>query len=176
MSSTAVGILIGYSILVIVSVAAALIIFRSTRVGFHVRTADRDTVARREGYWGLIVVAFLVILLGGTIFQIPYSDDNSDAKTPQSVQVVGRQYAWTVDPPRIRAGVKTRFEVRAEDVNHAIGLYNPDDTLIKQVNVLPGVTQNFIITPKKTGTYEIRCLEFCGVDHHLMKNDLEVTR
>jgi cytochrome c oxidase subunit II len=41
--------------------------------------------------------------------------------------------------------------------------------------VLPGVTQDFVITFKKVGVYKLRCLEFCGVDHHLMSNDLEVT-
>jgi cytochrome c oxidase subunit 2 len=57
-----------------------------------------------------------------------------------------------------------------------MGIYNPDGTLIKQVNVLPGVTQKIVLTFHKVGTYKLRCLEFCGVDHHLMENDLEVTR
>ena len=26
------------------------------------------------------------------------------------------------------------------------------------------------------GRYELRCMEFCGVDHHLMLNQIEVTR
>jgi cytochrome c oxidase subunit 2 len=145
-------------------------------VGFRVRAAPRTALERRESLWGVAVVAFLVVVLGGTMFQIPYWADNSDEKTPQEMNIVGRQFAWTIDPPRVRRDLKTRVEVRAADVNHALGVYDPDDVLVKQVNVLPGVTQDFVITFKKLGTYKLRCLEFCGVDHHLMSNDLEVTR
>ena len=69
----------------------------------------------------------------------------------------------------------TLIVIDAADVNHAVGIYDPDDTLIKQVNVLPHVDQRISMTFDEPGTYEIRCLEFCGVDHHLMENKLEVT-
>lgn len=176
MTDTAWGITIGYTLVSIIGIAAALIVFRSTRVGFRVEVANRETLEKRESYWGIAVVTFLVIVLGGTIFQLPYWKDKSDEKTPQRIEIVGRQFAWTVNPPRVRAGLKTRIELRAADVNHAMGIYNPDGTLIKQVNVLPGVTQQIVLTFRKVGTYKLRCLEFCGVDHHLMENDLEVTR
>lgn len=175
MSNTAWVITIGYSVLTIIGVAAALIIFRSTRVGFRTQTAGRKTLERRESLWGVAVVSFLVIVLGGTIIQIPYWSDNSDARVPQTVEVVSRQFAFTVSPAKVRAHVKTRFVVTATDVNHGLGVYDPDDVLIKQVNVLPDVQQKFIITFDKPGTYELRCMEFCGVDHHLMQNTLEVT-
>jgi cytochrome c oxidase subunit II len=90
--------------------------------------------------------------------------------------VTGRQFAWTISPPRVRAGLKTRIEVRSADVNHAFGLYDPSETLVKQVNVLPGLTQDVVFTFNKPGTWTVRCLEFCGVDHHLMQNVLRVTR
>ena len=175
MNDTALGILIGYSVLVILFVTIGLIIFRSTRVGFKVETASRDTLEKREGYWGIAVVAFLVIVLGGTILQVPYWSDKHDP-VEQNVNIVGRQFAWTVDPPRIRVGQSTRFSVRAADVSHGLGIYDPDNVLVRQVNVLPGVTQSLVITFDKPGIYKLRCLEFCGVDHHLMENRLEVTR
>jgi hypothetical protein len=50
---TAWVITISYSALVILGVTAALIIFRSTRVGFRVRVASRETLERREGMWGI---------------------------------------------------------------------------------------------------------------------------
>jgi cytochrome c oxidase subunit 2 len=176
LTSTGQLILVLYSALTIIGVAAGLFIFRSTRVGFHVRTAGREQLEQREGYWGIAVVAFLVISLGGTIFSIPYWSDRSTAPTPQRIDVVARQYAWTISPPRVRVGLKTRFTVRSADVNHGLGLYDPSDTLVKQVNVLPGVSQDFVFTFNTPGVWRIRCLEFCGVDHHLMANTLQVTR
>lgn len=174
MTHTGWVIAISYSALVLVFVTVGLIIFRSTRVGFRVRVTPREELERREGYWGIAVITFLILLLAGTIFSVPYFDNDPDA--PQKVDVTSRQFAFTVDPPRIKAGVETEFNVDAVDVNHALGLYNPDNTLIKQVNVLPGVTQSFTITLDQPGDYTLRCLEFCGIDHHLMQNQLEVTR
>lgn len=176
MSDTSRTILISYSALSIIGIVIGLIIYRSTRVGFHVRTAGRKTLEKRESYWGIAVIAFLVIVLAGTMVQIPYWNNNSNAATPQRIEILGQQYAWTVNPVRAKAGVRTRVVVRAKDVSHGVGVYDPDNVLIKQVNVSPGVTQEFIITFKKPGIYTLRCLEFCGVDHHLMQNKLEVVR
>ena len=68
MTDTAWGITIGYTLVSIIGIAAALIVFRSTRVGFRVEVANRETLEKRESYWGIAVVTFLVIVLGGTIF------------------------------------------------------------------------------------------------------------
>lgn len=176
MSDTALVITILYSAMSIIGIVIGLIVFRSTRAGFRVRTAGRRTLERREGLWGIAVITFLVVVLAGTVFQIPYWSDDSDAGVAQKLSITGRQFAWTVDPVRVRAGVKTKVEARATDVNHAVGIYDPGGALIKQVNILPGVVQPFVITFDDPGTYELRCLEFCGVDHHLMQSTLEVTR
>jgi cytochrome c oxidase subunit 2 len=175
MTTTGWVIAISYSALVLIGVTVGLIIFRSTRVGFHVRTASRETLQRRESTWGIVVVVFLVVVLGATIVSVPYfSDAKEGAK--QDLHITGRQFAWTIDPPRLRAGVRTRVEVDVVDVNHAIGIYDPDGTLVKQVNVLPGVTQELGMTFEDPGEYQVRCMEYCGVDHHLMENTLTVTR
>jgi cytochrome c oxidase subunit 2 len=173
-SDTAWAITVGYTIVSMIGITIGLIVFRSTRVGFRVDVASRETIEKRESYWGVAVLAFLVVVLGGTIFQIPYWTDDSNAKTPQKLEIVGQQFAFTVNPPRVRANEETRIELRAKDVSHAVGIYEPDGTLVKQVNILPGVTQKILVTFKKTGVYKLRCLEFCGLDHHLMQNDLVV--
>ena len=176
MSDTSRTILISYTALSLIGIVIGLIVYRSTRVGFHVRTAGRKTLEKRESYWGIAVIAFLVIVLAGTMVQIPYWQSDSSAATPQRLEIMGQQYAWTVNPARAKTGLRTRVIVRTKDVSHGVGVYDPDDVLIKQVNVAPGVTQEFIITFDKPGIYTLRCMEFCGVDHHLMQNKLEVTR
>lgn len=175
MTDTAWVIAASYAAVTIVGVAIALIIFRSTRTGFKVRTTGREELERREGLWGVAVIVLLVVVLASTIFSIPYWSDD-EAEAGQTLEITGRQFAWTVDPPRLKAGVPTEIQVHSADVNHGLGIYDPDGTMLKQVNVLPGVTQEMRMTFEEPGTYEVLCLEFCGVDHHLMQNKLEVTR
>ena len=164
---------VSYTAITLVGIVIVLSVFRSTRVGFRVRVADRETLERREGYWGIAVVTFLVLVLAGTIFSVPYwTAEESDAQ--QTIDITGQQFAFTIDPPQVKSGELTEVNVHAADVNHAVGIYNPEGTLIKQVNVLPGVTQSFTITFNEPGTYTLRCLEFCGIDHHLMQNKLQV--
>ena len=131
MSDTARTILISYTALSIIGIVVGLIIYRSTRVGFHVRTTGRKTLEKRESYWGIAVVAFLVIVLAGTMVQIPYWDSDSDAKTPQQLEIIGQQYAWTVKPARAKADVRTRLVIRTKDVSHGVGVYDPDDVLVE---------------------------------------------
>lgn len=177
MTSTGWGILIGYTALSLIGITIGLIVFRSTRVGFRVRSVRRQALERRETLWGLAVIVFLLAVLGGTIFQVPYFEDTKAASAgQQQLKITGRQFAWTINPPRVRAGVETVVELRSADVSHAVGFYNPDDTLVQQVNILPGKVQRFTITFEHPGTYTLRCLEFCGLDHHLMEGNLQVTR
>jgi cytochrome c oxidase subunit 2 len=173
LTSTGWVIAIGYAALALIGTTIVLFVYRSTRVGFRVRVASRETLEKREGLWGIAVIAFLVALLAGTIFSVPYW--TSDATEPeQVVDVTGRQFAWTIDPAQIKAGVETEFDIHAADVNHAMGLYDPMGRMVRQVNVLPGVTQTLTLTLDDPGTWEVRCLEYCGIDHHLMENRLEV--
>ncbi len=162
-----------YTATALIGAVIVLYVFRSTRVGFRVKVASREKLERREGYWGIAVVCFMVALLAGTIFSVPYWTSDA-AEADQVVDVTGRQYAWTIDPPQIQAGVETEFDLHAEDVSHAFGLYDPSGKLIKQVNVLPGVTQLLTATLDEPGTWTVRCLEYCGLDHHLMETTLEV--
>lgn len=176
MNATAEVILILYTVFTIIGVALGLVIFRTTRVGFHIRVADREELEKREGYWGVTAVAMLVVLLLATIFSLPYWTANSGANEPQTIQVTGRQFAWTIDPPVVRENVTTKIVATATDVNHGLGLYDPNGVLIKQIQVVPGATQNLIVTFHTPGIWKIRCLEFCGVNHHLMQGTLRVTR
>ena len=101
MSDTALTITIGYTVLTILFVIIGLVVFRSTRVGFRVKTASRETVEKREGYWGIAVIVFLVAVLGGTMVQLPNSKSDQGDGAPQKLAVAGRQFAWTVKPARV---------------------------------------------------------------------------
>jgi cytochrome c oxidase subunit 2 len=85
------------------------------------------------------------------------------------------QWSWECDPKTVRAGSPVIFNVYSGDVNHGMGVYGPDKRLLFQVQAMPGYLNRVEYTFDKPGTYQILCMEFCGIAHHLMITDLTVT-
>ena len=172
MNSTAVVIGIAYGVVVVVGSLAALAIARSAR---HHAPADHRRLARRENVWFFVVLALLTALLAATILLTPYDDGEAAAADRQVVEVNGSQFAWAVAPATVQAGRQVEFRIRASDVSHGFGLYNPDDELVFQVQAIPDELQKEYHTLREPGRYRIICLEFCGVGHHVMLGELRVT-
>lgn len=59
---------------------------------------------------------------------------------------------------------KVRFTLTSPDVIHSFWV--PD--FLFKMDVIPGRTNQFEITPNKLGTFAGRCAELCGVDHARM--------
>lgn len=59
---------------------------------------------------------------------------------------------------------KVRFELTSPDVIHSFWI--PD--FLFKMDVIPGKTNAFELTPDKIGTYPGRCAELCGVQHSSM--------
>lgn len=170
MSSTALVITVAYAIAVVIGSVISFAVYASTRAADH--TTDTQSHARRETVWLVVVLLGLFALLMATIFYVPYGE--SAGANPQRVRVTGVQYAWAIDVTELRAGIPVEFLATAEDVSHGFGVYNEDDVLLFQVQVIPKETQKVVYTFKKPGTYKVLCLEFCGAKHHEMVSSFEV--
>jgi cytochrome c oxidase subunit 2 len=120
--------------------------------------------------------AFLVVLLSGAVatslFFLPYSE--GDASPRMVAKVSGGQFYWSMTPARFQAGERVRFEVTSVDVNHGMGVYDPDGKLLGSVQAMPGYHNKVDLTLRKAGDYLVSCLEFCGVKHHLMARHFQV--
>jgi cytochrome c oxidase subunit 2 len=168
--TTATVIAISYLVLVVVGIVIAVVLVRTTRA--RRSEIDAEKLAKQERAWLGVVIALLVALLLSTIFFIPYGA--SAGPDPQVVRVDSVQYGWTVEPDTVKAGTPVEFLLTSQDTNHGFGVYNEDGVLLFQVQIIPGETQKGVYTFEQPGTYEILCLEFCGVGHHLMRSQLTV--
>lgn len=153
------------------SVLVALAVWRSTLR--RDRDADTELLARREKAWFVVVIVLLAGLLFATIFFIPYGE--SAPANSQVVEVQGFQFGWLVEPSSIRANVPVEFQLTSRDTNHGFGVYTEDDVLLFQVQVIPEQTAKRVWTFDEPGTYQVECLEFCGLAHDAMRATLEVT-
>ncbi|MBL6632863.1 MAG: hypothetical protein ISP32_00520 [Thermoleophilia bacterium] len=169
MTSLGSGIAIGYLIFVVLGLIISIAILWSTRAGRRDggQGVDLEKAERAEPWWGVFVVGLLAILLGLTIWQAPWFTENDDPKDVQ-VKVTGIQFGFLVQPTQVKVGQDVEFAVTSKDVNHAMALYNPKGQMIMNVQAIPDYTISRSYRFTEPGTYEIRCLEFCGYQHHKM--------
>jgi cytochrome c oxidase subunit II len=146
-----------------------------------VALSSRNDVAyervQRAGYWLrrrwlVLLVVVGVVVLGLTFFDLPYASGSGGGRT--LVKVTGGQFFWSLAPSQVPAGTPLRFDVTSVDVNHGFGLYDPHGHLIGEVQAMPGYHNKLDLTLDRPGTYLIRCLEFCGLNHATMEGRLTV--
>ena len=46
--------------------------------------------------------------------------------------------------------------------------------IVAQTQAMPGYVNVLRYTFKEPGTYQVLCLEYCGVEHHDMKTEINV--
>ncbi len=105
----------------------------------------------RRMWFGILIVVALGTL-AATLPHVPYPGVRSGRTTgtPMDVRVVASQWTWDITPSKLPAGRPIRFRVTSKE------LY---------------------LTFDQAGTYQIRCLELCGLFHHAMVfPSLEVVR
>jgi cytochrome c oxidase subunit 2 len=165
-----------YSLLVVVSGVIAALVIRSTRArAAAAAEPDHERLAGLENRWGVAVVVMLCALLFLTIFSVPYGRTDAPPGA-QTVLVRGQQFGWNVQPAQVPAGRPVLFRVSSKDVQHGFGVYDGTKLLFQvQVPAAGEPEQRYSYTFDKPGTYEILCLEFCGVQHHNMRGQLRVT-
>ncbi len=130
----------------------------------------------------LYTVLPLIMILGLFFFT---ARDQSEILTvsndeDRTVEVVGFRWNWafnyiddeaySVGTPAVPAelvlpvGEKVRFELVSPDVIHSFWVI---DFLFK-MDVIPGKTNVFELTPDKVGVYAGKCAELCGTEHARM--------
>jgi cytochrome c oxidase subunit 2 len=70
----------------------------------------------------------------------------------------------------VPTGETVRFNLHSQDVIHSFWV----PALLYKKDVMPGYNNKFEVKLTKTGTYEGRCAELCGVDHSRMLFQMKV--
>ncbi len=132
----------------------------------------RDAAYRARPFWLAFLALGFTGVLCASLFFLPY---NREAEASASVKVIGGQFYWSMTPETVPAGAEVSFEVTSADVNHGFGVYDPQGELLGSVQAMPGYTNEMVLRLDEPGSYLVSCLEFCGVKHHEMTREFEVT-
>jgi cytochrome c oxidase subunit 2 len=158
---------------VVVGLAYALIAFRA-KPGDESDGEPIHGNTRLEIAWTLIPTV-IVLFLGGWSWKV--LDEVEEPVDHQlTVDVFSQQYAWSFGYPgkeyafsegvmHVPVNRQIVFKMHAQDVIHSFWV---PQWRIKKDNV-PGITTTAIVTPNKTGTYQLICTELCGFGHASMR-------
>lgn len=165
----------------IVLMGALAAVFAWVALGANVALANYGPVigsAYRMRTW-LFGLALIVLIAANydTLGKLPYVSSmsaSSSAAAVQPVEAVAEQWAWNIAPNAFRVGQTAEFHVTSKDVNHGFALYDPDLHIVAQVQAMPGYINVLRYTFTAPGTYQVMCLEYCGVAHHQMTAEIKV--
>jgi cytochrome c oxidase subunit 2 len=168
-------------------VAVPLVVFI---VRFRSRGRDRDVEGPQirgntslELAWVVIPVLILFVVGGYVFYKLPGIVDPSpaEASVELRVRVEGRQFYWQYEYPN---GVVTISELRLPvDRTAELEMIAPDGDVIHSYwvpelagkrDVVPGEVTTMRVLPRRVGTFEVVCGEFCGIQHAAMLGSVEV--
>jgi cytochrome c oxidase subunit II len=164
--------------MVLMGVLAA--VFAWVAVGANVALADYGPIVASAYRLRTWLFALAVLVLIGVSYQtltkLPYvSTSQPSVAGMQRVDAVSEQWSWTLTPRAFVVGQTAEFHVTSKDVNHGFALYDPEMHIVAQTQAMPGYTNILRYTFTEPGTYQVLCLEYCGLGHHDMNTEINVT-
>lgn len=133
-------------------------------------SAPANPEPRRQALiWGLLVIGVIVTV--ASLRPWPYAVGTGEAV---EVNATGQQWLWEIDIREVPAGRPVVFNVHAGDVNHGFGLTDPAGRLLFQTQAMPGYVNRVEYVFEEPGTYRVMCLEYCGLAHHGMNDEIVV--
>lgn len=157
-----------------IAIVFAFVTLRSTQ------KADYEPIMKKwykiRTVYGMALLIFLLGTALYTLRDLPYDRPvYGEGIEPTIVDVEAIQFGWKMSQSEFKAGEPIEFKVTSTDVNHGFGIYDENMNVLAQTQAMPGYTNNVYYTFEKPGTYQILCLEYCGLAHHLMVGQIKVT-
>lgn len=139
---------------------------------------DTKIKSLRGGWLTLVIALFLIVNLASISF-IPavYTAKAAASNIPVTdVSVEAQSWSYDMSEREFEAGKPVRFTAKSLDTVHGFAVYHPEGNVLFTMMLIPGVGDSSLIyTFDQPGTYKVRCLEYCGMAHHDMNDEIVVT-
>jgi cytochrome c oxidase subunit 2 len=151
---------------------------------FHRKKSDDLPIQTRYNVPIEALYTVLPFIIVAVLFYFTARDESelldTSKKEDLTVNVVGRQWAWTfnyLDDNVYDAGTPAklselwlpvnklvRFELTSPDTLHSFWI----PSFLMKMDIIPGRVNAFELTPNKIGEFRGKCAELCGTDHSRM--------
>jgi len=154
------------------------IIYRKLAVDTGPSNASPQKYSRIEAVWILSVIALFITVNAVSISYMPpvSTAQASTGKDIQQVDVTARSWFYDISERTYEVDRPVEFSAKALDTIHGFAVYHPDGRVLFTMMLMPGVETptSLIYTFTDPGTYTVRCLEYCGIGHHHMRDQFTV--
>lgn len=136
-----------------------------------VRAASRPASAppSEKARWRLIYLFLAVGVVVTVASLVPWPHAvAADGEPAAVVNVTGHQWYWEIDRETVPLGAPVLFNAHTADVTHGFGVMDAGGRLLLQAQAMPGYINQVEHVFTEPGTYQIVCLEYCGLAHHAM--------
>jgi cytochrome c oxidase subunit 2 len=169
-----------------VMIPLALILARYRERGLP-RDAEGPQIrgnTRLELLWTAIPIGIVAILVGFTLYQAPNIEDPARAGEEANaleIQVEGRQFYWryvypngavAIDRLRLPVDRVARLRITAPEWDVVHSYWIP--ALGGKRDAVPGQVNELELRPERTGVFDGKCGELCGLQHSAMNFEAEV--
>ena len=124
---------------------------------------------KAETRWLYVLIIVFVIVNVVTLSSLIPSHSWQLWQNPEPAQVVKvayNDYTITMDTPvQIKAGEFVQFSATSADVTYGFGVFREDNSMVFQMQVLPGRENQIIWKFDETGTFDVRSTEYSGPKH-----------
>lgn len=140
--------------------------------------ASEQGISRVKTVWMSVVIALFLLI---NVASIPYIPAISTARTVASdsdivdASITAQSWYYDISQQEFTAGQAVRFTAHSTDTVHGFAVYDPRGNVAFTMMLIPGVKPSSLVYRfTEPGTYKIRCLEYCGISHHEMSDDIIV--
>jgi cytochrome c oxidase subunit 2 len=170
-------IIVGISVVLLLGITVAMIyfVFKYNRKKHPVAEQIHGNVIL-EVIW-IIIPTILVMVMFWYGYD-GYQKLRQDVEGAYEVKVFAFMWGWNFEYPNgkksdtlyLPLSKKTKLILTSRDVNHSF--FVPAFRL--KEDVIGGKNHFLMITPQKTGSYDIACAEYCGLNHSNMYTKLHI--
>ena len=168
----------------IFALVVAVILYSVVR--FRARPDDDSDGAPIHGNTTLEIawtaVPAVLVTAVAVVSAVALAENGHVPKKHLQVNVLAQQFAWsfsypkykglTVSQLRLPLGEAVQLKMHSKDVIHSFWV----PQFGQKQDLVPGITTDVVITPKRLGTYPVVCTELCGEGHALMRSEAVVMK
>lgn len=173
-------------ITIIIILIAFYILKTSSQIDNNVEVTKK-IYKYRSIYFKFLTISIIFALIYA-LSNLPYNQNKNNEESIK-VSIIGKKWLWQTirceySPELINSSETEKlelplnkeieFQVTSADVNHGFGIYNSLGKLINQTQAMPEHINKLFITFDKPGIYQILCMEYCGIGHHVMQTSITV--